>query len=184
MSQDTEREALNDDAIWEIAKQKCGLLFSDVLHMNKAQMAATVRAALASQQAVKGEPVGWRHKQYGHVQWRTPDMPPEVADRYTQNGQWVSFYASPPSREPQWQPIATAPKDGTDVLVMYMHIETQVVHNAFYNHDDPDDDPAWWSYDKSEVSRVRLEGFMTPTHWMPLPPPPGIHSREGESNDH
>jgi hypothetical protein len=71
-----------------------------------------------------------------------------------------------------WQPIETAPKDGTDVLVMYMHIETQVVHNAFFNVDDPGEEPAWWSYDKSEVSRIRLDGFMTPTHWMPLPAPP------------
>lgn len=71
----------------------------------------------------------------------------------------------------EWLPIETAPRDGTDILVMYMHIETQIVHNAFYI-DDPDDGPAWWSYDKSEVSRIRLDGWMTPTHWMSLPEPP------------
>jgi hypothetical protein len=82
-----------------------------------------------------------------------------------------------------WQPIETAPKDGTDVLVMYMHIDTQCVFNAFYI--DPSlegwgpipgqedyDDEGWWSYEHSEVGRIKLEGFMEPTHWMPLPPPP------------
>lgn len=76
----------------------------------------------------------------------------------------------------QWQPIATAPKDGTDILAMYMHIDTQIVHNAFWISADEDgfaDDPSgWWTYDKSEVSRVLLNNWMAPTHWMPLPPAP------------
>lgn len=74
----------------------------------------------------------------------------------------------------EWQPIETAPKDGTDVLVMYMHIETQIVHNAFWldNENFPEQLSGWWSYDKSEVGRVLLDDWMTPTHWMPLPTPP------------
>jgi hypothetical protein len=72
--------------------------------------------------------------------------------------------------EPEWKPIETAPKDGSEVLVMYMHIETQIVHNAFYALTDWDDiDIGWWSYDKSEVSRIKLDDWMEPTHWMPLP---------------
>jgi hypothetical protein len=74
-----------------------------------------------------------------------------------------------------WRPIESAPKDGTDVLVMYMHIETQCVFNAFYaspaeNWDAEDE--GWWSYEHSEVRRIKLEGWMTPTHWQPLPTPP------------
>lgn len=76
-----------------------------------------------------------------------------------------------------WQPIETAPKDGTDILVMYMHIDTQIVHNAFWNeYEDCDDsETGWWSYEHSEVSRIKLDDWMTPTHWMPLPaaPKPG-----------
>jgi hypothetical protein len=75
----------------------------------------------------------------------------------------------------EWQPIETAPKDGTDVIVMYMHIETQCVFNAFYaseGHGWEKRDVGWWSYEHSEVSRILLNDFMTPTHWMPLPPPP------------
>lgn len=74
--------------------------------------------------------------------------------------------------ESPWRPIETAPKDGTEVLVMYMSFETQIVHNAFYCADDADDRPGWWSYDKSETSRVLLDDHWTPTHWMPLPPAP------------
>ena len=74
---------------------------------------------------------------------------------------------------PEWQPIETAPKDGTEVLVMYVHIDTQIVHNGFYMHDE--DDPketGWWSYYQSECSRIKLDEWMTPTHWMPLPAAP------------
>lgn len=75
----------------------------------------------------------------------------------------------------QWMSIESAPKDGTDVLVMYMHIDTQIVHNAFYAAESDGweaDSVGWWSYEHSEVSRVHLTDWMTPTHWMPLPQPP------------
>jgi hypothetical protein len=76
-----------------------------------------------------------------------------------------------------WQPIATAPRDGTDIIVMYHHNETQIVHAAFWlDLQDMDSEETeqvgWWSYDKSEAARVMLTGFLTPTHWMPLPEPP------------
>ena len=76
-----------------------------------------------------------------------------------------------------WQPIETAPKDGTDIIVMHVHIETQIVHAAFWikggaDYGLDDDDTGWWSYDKSECSRIKLDNWLTPTHWMPLPEPP------------
>lgn len=70
-----------------------------------------------------------------------------------------------------WQPIETAPKDGTEVIGMYIHIETQIVHNIFWMPLDdlfPEQVEGWWSYDKSESSRVLLNGGYAPTHWMPL----------------
>ncbi len=75
----------------------------------------------------------------------------------------------------EWQPIDTAPKDGTDVIVMYMNIDTQIVHNAFFASELegwPTTDVGWWSYEHSEVSRIKLDDWMTPTHWMLLPEAP------------
>lgn len=75
-------------------------------------------------------------------------------------------------KDAEWQDIETAPKDGTDILVMYFHIETQIVHNAFYMTPEEaarETHVGWWSYDKSEVRRVKLDGWMAPQFWMPLP---------------
>ncbi len=76
---------------------------------------------------------------------------------------------------PKWFPIESAPKDGSSVLVMYLHIETQCVFNAFYASEDQgwdEEQVGWWSYEHSEVSRIKLVDWMTPTHWMPLPAAP------------
>lgn len=85
----------------------------------------------------------------------------------------------------EWLPIETAPKDGTNILVMYTHIETQVVHNAFWMSEkdcwDGDNPVGWWSYVRSEVSRELLDGWRTPTHWMPLPGAAAI--RDGERKE-
>jgi len=73
----------------------------------------------------------------------------------------------------EWQPIETAPKDGTDIIVMYIHIDTQCVHAAFWLEDE--DDPSetgWWTYDWNEVGRVLMTDDYAPTHWMPLPEGP------------
>lgn len=77
-----------------------------------------------------------------------------------------------------WQPIITAPKDGTDIIVMYMHIETQIVHNAFWLADEGyyNDPAGWWTYTRSEVSRELLDDWRTPTYWMPLPDAPEVKS--------
>ena len=73
----------------------------------------------------------------------------------------------------EWLPIETAPKDGTDVIVMYMHIETQIVHNAFWLIDDDKIEySGWWTYMRSEVARELLDDWRAPTHWMPLPENP------------
>jgi hypothetical protein len=71
-----------------------------------------------------------------------------------------------------WQPIASAPKD-REILLMYMHINTQIVHNGFWINDEIDpEDVGWWSYDHGEGSRIKLDDWMTPTHWMPRPDNP------------
>ena len=72
----------------------------------------------------------------------------------------------------EWQPIETAPKDGTEILVWagscvvvswrrlngigYPREAWRLVHGAYSSGDEGD-----WS---NEVEH--------PTHWMPLPAPP------------
>lgn len=57
-----------------------------------------------------------------------------------------------------WQPIETAPKDGTDILVGFAHQDRPSVVVGWFDK--------WAEYDSQNV----LKG--NPTHWMPLPPPP------------
>jgi len=71
----------------------------------------------------------------------------------------------------EWQPIETAPKDGTDIIVMYIDIATQFVRIAFWL--DYEWDPSingWWTYDCGEDEL--MAPIYAPTHWMPLPEPP------------
>jgi len=64
----------------------------------------------------------------------------------------------------EWQPIETAPKDGTYVLVT----DGKEVYRSYYEDIYPEDNrPQWfdnsyYSFDPGEI----------PTHWMPLPKPP------------
>lgn len=89
-----------------------------------------------------------------------------------------------------WQPIETAPKDGTDVLVFFDCATVPVVHIAWYRSreewessgqfcggwDSLEEWEGWWSYTRGSVSQEKLEGYSTPTHWMPLPEAPNLNS--------
>lgn len=66
--------------------------------------------------------------------------------------------------DPRWQPIETAPKDGTDVLICYEAASGQRVTIArFKVHGFNGLVKQWWQCDI---------GTVEPTHWMPLPAPP------------
>lgn len=68
-----------------------------------------------------------------------------------------------------WQGIESAPKDGTYVLLFWPQR--------------PPGDVGRWTIDPTPPHRAMDEGFKgngdncipreQPTHWMPLPPPPG-----------
>lgn len=63
-----------------------------------------------------------------------------------------------------WQPIETAPKDGTVVMLYWPTISINAYPAVGFNHDD---DYGWaWS-------QWMDYGEIFPTHWMPLPAPPG-----------
>jgi hypothetical protein len=58
-----------------------------------------------------------------------------------------------------WQPIETAPKDGT-----WIHVARDI-HQGI----------AWWNSHSGHWTVGPLIYFARPTHWMPLPdPPPSI----------
>lgn len=58
----------------------------------------------------------------------------------------------------KWQPIETAPKDGTDILLGFANDNRPAVVAGWYDN--------WEEYDTINVVKGR------PTHWMPLPEAP------------
>jgi hypothetical protein len=63
-----------------------------------------------------------------------------------------------------WQPIETAPKDGTVINVWAEDIRFPAV---FWT----DHDIEWWHVTDGKHGPWPLRG-PSPTHWMPLPDPP------------
>lgn len=76
-----------------------------------------------------------------------------------------------------WLPIETAPKDGTNILIIDMTAEAPEAALAHFSE-------YWWgckNFERSEfeeenigcgTSVLEFVGYYDPTHWMPLPPPP------------
>ena len=62
----------------------------------------------------------------------------------------------------EWQPIETAPQDGTTVLACCQGMRW---HQVLFWMDDAGDD---WT---SEWMNMAGKSY-SPTHWMPLPEPP------------
>lgn len=68
----------------------------------------------------------------------------------------------------EWQPIETAPADGT-VILAYRR-DAGVFSAHYVSPADAvggdDDEPHWFTTDGEDLTRCM------PTHWMPLPEPP------------
>jgi hypothetical protein len=80
-----------------------------------------------------------------------------------------------------WQPIETAPKDGTEILAWRNDCGVLLIRwtsmDAFCPERELEtlDEETIFQQDwfcADFVSGCRLEGSETPTHWMPLPEPP------------
>jgi hypothetical protein len=77
-----------------------------------------------------------------------------------------------------WQPIETAPKDGTRVLVWASKWAGEIAgvineaqgscRIAYYTNGQSDYSGDWWNDDVGDAYST----WCQPTHWMPLPPPP------------
>lgn len=67
----------------------------------------------------------------------------------------------------EWQPIETAPKDGTSFIAYTAEEGVDFFH---WQDLSPSDAPVGW---RDSFINVYREGDPRgPTHWMPLPPPP------------
>jgi hypothetical protein len=71
----------------------------------------------------------------------------------------------------EWQPIETAPKDGTKILICGGTYGCEFSPFEFYNAQN-NDDPliVIWCCNRKEFCEGDFHYH--PTHWMPLPPPP------------
>ena len=108
-------------------------------------------------------------EQFDPPEWATREEVIKAARHYInywkiearqRNAQWLEAIKP---RPPAWQPIETAPKDGTDVL-LYREYSTDV---------------GSYSYQEGRNTVWACGSFMLhgPTHWMPLPTPPADDSR-------
>ena len=77
-----------------------------------------------------------------------------------------------------WQPIETAPRDGTWILLWDDHLGL-AVSGCWYDYpgiNTPDDYEAPWSFWTADNDLISFwvggDDYYSPTHWMPLPPAP------------
>jgi len=110
----------------------------------------------------------------------TENLLPEILEVHRE-GQQPAQAAVPEG----WQPIESAPKNGNEIIVFH---PIAGVCAAFC----PGDDFAWHCMDgqntvigaKSKTSIPRMTSFIKPpTHWMPLPIPPGMLKAAPESRE-
>lgn len=69
----------------------------------------------------------------------------------------------------EWQPIETAPKDGTNLLLYLPESEKRPIVVGYYSIPLGHEDESYWFEVEGDG------GFMIDvpaTHWMPLPEPP------------
>ena len=75
----------------------------------------------------------------------------------------------------EWQPIETAPKDGTRIILYRpgTHFEwVRVVIGRYYTDSYASKPKPFWGHDRTNLTGVREARANQPTHWMPLPEPP------------
>ena len=86
----------------------------------------------------------------------------------------IPLYTTPPQRKPLtgWQPIETAPRDGTEILMTNgVDVSSGQWFSAYGGTCDQTGTP---NGDDRDAEWMDWSGGMQPdpTHWMPLPPPP------------
>ena len=79
-----------------------------------------------------------------------------------------------------WQPIETAPKDGTSVLIVMERGGRRFVGEAHYLDRDDSDCGWWWAGEYPGSYHASMIGDPV-THWMPLPAAPVLPTPEPET---
>jgi hypothetical protein len=73
-----------------------------------------------------------------------------------------------------WQPIATAPRDGTRVLIYMPEASRQKVMEAYWAKpwEGAPEEQCWWSTPHGPAGRGYTILPKAVTHWQPMPAPP------------
>jgi len=77
----------------------------------------------------------------------------------------------------EWQPISTAPRDSTRVLIYFPPpSERRRVREAWWRmpYEDAPADQCYWCYDDNGCGLDASIHKIGATHWRPLPPPPAL----------
>ena len=88
----------------------------------------------------------------------------------------IAAAPTPPVSEDRWQPIKTAPKDGTTVLLKCPHMNA-IVSGHYGEVTDGDWETGysyWMEWLIDEELWIQEDPSQAPTHWMPLPKAPAM----------
>lgn len=79
-----------------------------------------------------------------------------------------------------WLPIESAPKDGTEVEVLFDSAGTEIVRLCWWNNGDDEsldecwrgpENTGWWSYKHSVTQELVSAPYRVATHWKPFVKP-------------
>ena len=121
-----------------------------------------VEVGSASLSANAWEPVAhlWQHCETGRTRIVMPDMIVDADASWQVVGPLYLGAAPPTAQAEGWRPISTAPKDKSNMVLLRQPCGS--IANGFWLAEAYAGNGAWiWPY-----------VHKTPTHWMPLPPPP------------
>lgn len=71
-----------------------------------------------------------------------------------------------------WQPIETAPRDGTPILVYSPGHDQSDPTNIIVAKFEDYEGETWWAFCENVLADIAGQVDPEPTHWMPLPEPP------------
>lgn len=138
------------------------------------------RASLAA--SVGSEPVAhlWQHSETGRTRVLMPDMVVDACATWLLVGPLYLHPSPPEGMVEGWQDIATAPKDGTYLLLWEQYSTNPFVGCWAFgswsvSHEHVDAEGGWdGAIVVDSISQDRI------THWIPLPPSPATSAGSGK----